>query len=68
MSAEADAVCGAAYGERSGERANTRNGYRRRDVGHPGWQHRPGDPEAAAGQSISRTGCWSAAAGPRPPW
>jgi len=30
MSAEADAVCGAAYGERSGERQNTRNGYRHR--------------------------------------
>jgi hypothetical protein len=33
MGAEADAVCGAPYGERSGERTNTRNGYRRRDRG-----------------------------------
>jgi putative transposase len=31
MSAEADAVCGAAYGERSDERVNSRNGYRQRD-------------------------------------
>jgi transposase-like protein len=31
MSAEADAVCGAGYGERSAERTNTRNGYRSRD-------------------------------------
>lgn len=31
MCAEADAVCGAGYGERSDERRNTRNGYRRRD-------------------------------------
>jgi len=31
MSAEADAVCGAEYGARSTERANTRNGYRHRD-------------------------------------
>jgi len=31
MGAEADAVCGAAYGERSEERKNTRNGYRRRE-------------------------------------
>jgi putative transposase len=31
MGAEADAVCGAAYGERSEERTNTRNGYRQRD-------------------------------------
>jgi putative transposase len=37
MGAEADAVCGAAYGERSGERTNTRNGYRRRD-----WDTRAG--------------------------
>jgi putative transposase len=31
MGAEADAVCGAGYGERSEERTNTRNGCRRRD-------------------------------------
>ncbi len=31
MSAEADAICGAAYGERSPERTNSRNGYRTRD-------------------------------------
>jgi len=31
MSAEADAICGAPYGERSLERSNSRNGYRRRD-------------------------------------
>jgi putative transposase len=31
MSAEADAVCGAAYGVRSAERTNSRNGYRVRD-------------------------------------
>lgn len=30
MGAEADALCGAAYGERSGERVNRRNGYRER--------------------------------------
>jgi putative transposase len=28
MSAEADAVCGAGYAERSAERTNSRNGYR----------------------------------------
>jgi hypothetical protein len=33
MSAEADAICGAGYGERSEERQNTRNGYRRREWG-----------------------------------
>src|SRR3954447_25843332 len=31
MSAEADAVCGAGYGERSAERTNVRNGYRSRE-------------------------------------
>jgi transposase-like protein len=31
MSAEADAVCGAAHGERSEQRVNQRNGYRHRD-------------------------------------
>jgi putative transposase len=30
MGAEVDAVCGAGYGERSAERANSRNGYRAR--------------------------------------
>jgi putative transposase len=37
MGAEADAVCGAAYGERSEQRAKTRNGYRRRE-----WDTRAG--------------------------
>ena len=31
MSAEADAVCGAGYGERSEARTNIRNGYRSRE-------------------------------------
>ena len=31
MSAEADVLCGADYGQRSGERVNVRNGYRHRD-------------------------------------
>jgi transposase-like protein len=37
MSAEADAVCGAGYGERSEERVNSRNGYRSRE-----WDTRAG--------------------------
>jgi putative transposase len=32
MAAEADAICGAAYGERSPERVNSRNGYRHREL------------------------------------
>jgi putative transposase len=42
MGAEADAVCGAGFGERSDERTNTRNGYRRRV-----WDTRAGSVELA---------------------
>ena len=42
MGAEADAVCGAGYGERSDERTNTRNGYRRRE-----WDTRAGTIDLA---------------------
>ena len=42
MSAEADALCGASYGERSPERVNRRNGYRERD-----WDTRVGTIELA---------------------
>jgi transposase-like protein len=42
MSADADAVCGAGYGERSPERLNRRNGYRERD-----WDTRVGSIELA---------------------
>jgi putative transposase len=31
MGAEADAICGAPYGQPSGDRTNSRNGYRHRD-------------------------------------
>ena len=37
MSAQADQVCGAAWGERSAERTNRRNGYRT-----PEWDTRAG--------------------------
>jgi hypothetical protein len=42
MSAEADAACGAAFGQRSEERVNSRNGYRARD-----WDTRVGTVELA---------------------
>src|SRR3954467_15227826 len=42
MSADADAVCGAAYGQRSDERVNSRNGYRARE-----WDTRAGTVELA---------------------
>ena len=40
MSAEADALCGAAYGERTDARTNSRNGYRNRE-----WDTRAGTVE-----------------------
>ena len=42
MAAEADAICGAPFGERSDERVNTRNGYRPRE-----WDTRTGTMELA---------------------
>jgi transposase-like protein len=42
MSAEADAVCGAGYGERTEARTNVRNGYRRRE-----WDTRAGTVDLA---------------------
>ena len=42
MSADADAVCGASYGQRSEDRVNSRNGYRQR-----GWDTRAGTIELA---------------------
>ena len=62
MSADADAVCGAGYGERSAERRNTRNGYRRRGWDTRAGSDRAGDPEAAAGQLLP-----GLAAGAAPP-
>src|SRR6476646_4734756 len=42
MDAEVEEVCGAAYGEVSPDRVNSRNGYRRRD-----WDTRAGTIEVA---------------------
>ncbi|MEV4477325.1 transposase, partial [Nonomuraea sp. NPDC049504] len=42
MSAEADSLCGAAYGQRSDERTNSRNGYRTRE-----WDTRAGTIDLA---------------------
>jgi len=42
MSAEADAICGAEYGQRSDERVNRRNGYRARE-----WDTRAGTIDLA---------------------
>ena len=42
MSAQGDQICGAGYGQRSGERVNRRNGYRARE-----WDTRAGTVELA---------------------
>ena len=56
MSADADAVCGAGYGQRNPDRTNTRNGYRRR-----GWDTRAGSIDLAIPklreEATSQTGC-----------
>jgi len=56
MSAKADAVCGAGYGERSEQPVNSRNGYRQRE-----WDTRAGTVELAIPKlrsgSYFRTGC-----------
>ena len=65
MSAEADAVCGAEYGEPepgAGQHPQRLPAPRLR---HPRRHPGRGDPEAAVRVATSRTGCWSAAAAPR---
>ena len=56
MSAEADAICGAGYGQRSDERVNSRNGYRAGSgtpaPGRSSWRSR-----SCARAPTSRTGC-----------
>src|SRR6478752_1408440 len=63
MGAEADALCGAGFGERSMARTNQRNGYRRRqfDTRTEHWIWR--SPSCGTDRT-SRTGCWSAATAP----
>src|SRR3954462_12631543 len=66
MCAEADAVCGAGYRERSEDRVNSRNGYRARD-----WDTRAArsswpSPSSAPART-SRIGCSSGASAPRAP-
>ena len=63
MGAEAEAICGAPYGERSDERVNKRNGYRlgsgTRGLARSSWRSR-----SCARAATFRTGCWSDSAVP----
>jgi hypothetical protein len=67
MSAEADAACGAGYGQRSPDRITCRNGYRQRE-----WDTRAGTIELAIRScgpaATARTGCCSIAAEPSRRW
>ena len=57
MSAQADQVCGAGYGERSAERTESAQRLPGPGVGRPRGHRRAGDPEATGGLVLSRTGC-----------
>jgi len=66
LSADADAVCGAAWGQVSDTRITQRNGYRHRDL-----DTRTGTVDVAIPKlrsvPTSPSGCSSAAGGPRRP-
>ncbi len=63
MSAEADAVCGAAYGTSSPDRVNVRNGYRPREFDTRAGTWRSRSPSCGPARTF-RTGCSSAAGEP----
>ena len=67
MSAQASMQCGAAYGERTDERENSRNGYRLRP-----WDTRVGTIDLAVPKlrrgSTRPSSCSSPAGGPNRPW
>jgi len=64
LSADADSVCGAAYGARDEARTNRRNGYRRRDLDTRSEPWRLRSPSCGRAPT-SPSGCSSGAVGPR---
>jgi Transposase, Mutator family len=62
LSAEADAVCGAAYGTTSELRTNRRNGYRH-VISTPGRARSMSRSPSCARARTSPSGCWSVQAG-----
>lgn len=68
MGAEADAVCGAAYGQRTPERVNSPERLPAAGLGHPRRHRRAGDPQAAAGQLGPGLAARRAAAAPSRHW
>ena len=63
MSAEADALCGAGYGERSPGRVTKRNGYRPA-TSTPGLGRSSWRSPSCGGAATSRNGCSSRGAAP----
>ena len=63
MGAEADAVCGAPYGQVSEDRVNYRNGYRDRRQA-PGRARLSWRSRSCGRDRMSRNGCWNGGAGP----
>ncbi len=63
MSAEADVLCGADYGQRSDERVNVRNGYRHRDFDTRVAPSTSRSPSCGRVRTF-RTGCCSGANAP----
>ena len=68
MGAEADAVCGAAYGERSDGADQHPQRLPAPGLGHPGRHDRAWRSRSCGRARTSRTGCWSGAAAPRRRW
>jgi hypothetical protein len=66
LSAAADAVCGAEYGQASPERLAQRNGYRHRDLDLRTGKSMSRSRSSGRGRT-SRTGCSSAVSGPSRP-
>ena len=65
LSAEADAVCGAEYGQASPDRVTQRNGYRHRELDTRTGTIDVAIPKLRDRNLLPASGCWSAASAPR---
>ena len=67
MSAEADSLCGAAWGQRSEGRSNSRNGYRARSLKTP-WATWSWTSPSSGGAPTTRSRCCRGGRAWRPAW
>ena len=67
MGLDADGRCGAAFGQKSDQRVNHRNGYRQRRGTRASARSRWSFPDFARAATFLN-GCWRRDAGPRKPW